>query len=120
MTEYRAAFDADIEFVNGGGLQAQGFRLDLPSAELTETQVGELLIRHLGLAMVGRVELSNLEIVEEAHKGSRGVAGAAMTDAAASAVRTEARSAARGELVDLSHPIRAGLVTARIFSSLPK
>ncbi|MFE6256452.1 cyclase family protein [Agromyces sp. NPDC057865] len=110
MTEYRAAFDADIDFVNGGGLQAQGFRLDLPSAALTETQIGELFVRHLGLAMVGRVALTNLEIVEEAHKGSRGVADTA-TDAAASAARTGAAGATRGELVDLSHPIRAGLVT---------
>jgi kynurenine formamidase len=108
LTEYRAAFDADIDFVNGGGLQARGFRLDLPSADLTEAQVGELLVRHLGLAMVSRVELSNLEIVEEAHKGSRGVAEA-QADAAASAARTG--TAAGGELVDLSHPIRAGLVT---------
>ncbi|MGW9182670.1 cyclase family protein [Agromyces sp. NPDC055661] len=110
MTEYRAAFDADIDFVNGGRLQAQGFRLDLPSADLTGAQIGELLVRHLGLAMVGRVELTNLEIVEEAHKGSRGVAETA-TDAAASAARTGTAGATRGELVDLSHPIRAGLVT---------
>ena len=107
MTEYRAVFDAEIDFVNGGGLRAQGFRLDLPSADLTETQIGQLLVRHLGLAMVGRVELSNLEIVEEAHKGSRGVAEARTDAAAASAASTTAR----GELVDLSHPIRAGLVT---------
>ena len=106
MTEYRAVFDAEIDFVNGGGLQAQGFRLDLPSADLTESQIGELLVRHLGLALVGRVALSRLEIVEEAHKGSRGVGGAA-AEAAASAVPT----ATHGELVDLSHPIRAGLVT---------
>lgn len=107
MTEYRAAFDAEIDFVNGGGLRAQGFRLDLPSADLTETQIGQLLVRHLGLAMVGRIELSNLEIVEEAHKGSRGVAEATSDAAPASAASTTAR----GELVDLSHTIRAGLVT---------
>ena len=106
MTEYRAHFDAEIDFVNGGGLRAEGFRLDLPAADLTEAQIGELLVRHLGLAMVGRVELANLEILEEAHKGSRGVADAT-TDAAASA----AHAGARGELVDLSHAIRAGLVT---------
>ena len=76
MTEYRARFDAEIDFVNGGGLRAETFRLDLPSADLTEAQIGALLVRHLGLAMVGRVELSNLEVVEEAHKGSRGVADA--------------------------------------------
>ena len=76
MTEYRAVLDAEIEFVNGGGLRTEGFRLDLPSADLTQAQIGELLVRHLGLAMVGRIELSRLEVVEEAHKGSRGVGGA--------------------------------------------
>lgn len=106
MTEYRAHFDAEIDFVNGGGLRAEGFRLDLPAADLTEAQIGELLVRHLGLAMVGRVELANLEIVEEAHKGSRGVA-----DATADAAASAAHAGARGELVDLSHAIRAGLVT---------
>lgn len=106
MTEYRAVFDAEIDFANGGGLQAHGFRLDLPSADLAESQIGDLLVRHLGLAMVRRVELSKLEIVEEAHKGSRGV-GSAGAEAGASAAPT----ATRGELVDLSHPIRAGLVT---------
>lgn len=97
MTDYRAHFDAEIEFVNGGGLSAHGFRLDLPSAELTEREIGALLVRHLGLAMVGRVELAKLGIVEEPHKGSRGVAAAA--------------PAGRRRIVDLSHPIRAGLVT---------
>ena len=106
MTEYRAHFDADIDFVNGGGLRAEAFRLDLPSADLTEAQIGELFVRHLGLAMVGRVELSNLAIVEEPHKGSRGVA-APSADAAASAAPT----VTRGEIVDLSHTVRAGLVT---------
>jgi len=86
--------------VNGGGLRADAFRLDLPSADLDEDAIGRLLVRHLGLALVGRVALSNLRIVEEPHRGSRGVA-----DAGAGA------GAARGELVDLSHTVRAGLVT---------
>ncbi|WP_395244305.1 cyclase family protein [Agromyces sp. MMS24-K17] len=99
MTEYRAVFDADIAFLNGGGLRAEGFRLDLPAADLDEARIAELLVRHLGLALVGRVELSNLEIVEEGHKGSRGIDPATPSDAPAR------------ELVDLSHPIREGLVT---------
>lgn len=103
MTQYRAVFDADIAFVNGGGLQAQGFRLDLPAGDLDEASIAELLVRHLGLALVGRVDLANLRIVEEAHTGSRGV------DAAADAIG-EADAPTRG-LVDLSHPIREGLVT---------
>jgi kynurenine formamidase len=110
MTEYRAVLDAEIEFVNGGGLRTEGFRLDLPSADLTQAQIGELLVRHLGLAMVGRIELSRLEVVEEAHKGSRGVGGAG-AGADADAAASRATMATRGELVDLSHPIRAGLIT---------
>ncbi|RXZ72408.1 cyclase family protein [Agromyces albus] len=108
MTEYRARFDAEIEFVNGGGLRAHGFRLDLPSASVTEAEIAELLVRHLGLALVGRVELANLEIVEEAHRGSRSVGGDGVGAAAAASAVPAAR---RGELVDLSHTIRAGLVT---------
>ncbi len=104
MTEYRAHFDAEIEFVNGGGLRAEGFRLDLPGADLGESEIAELLVRHLGLALVGRVALSNLDIVQEPHTGSRGVTQAASATPASSGDR-------RGELVDLSHPIRDGLVT---------
>jgi hypothetical protein len=33
MPAYRARFDARIEFLNGGGLTAEGFRLDLPSRD---------------------------------------------------------------------------------------
>ena len=106
MTEYRAHFDAEIEFVNGGDLHARGFRLDLPSADLSEAEIGELLVRHLGLALVGSVTLTNLDVVEEAHRGSRGVDVTGVPDAA-----TSARSNRRGALVDLSHEIGAGLVT---------
>jgi hypothetical protein len=35
MTEYRAEFDADVTFLNGGGLQAQGFKLDVPDPEIS-------------------------------------------------------------------------------------
>lgn len=116
MTEYRAHFDADIAFVNGGGLRAEAFRLDLPSPQLSEAEIGELLVRHLGLALVGSVELSNLEIVEEAHKGSRGVGGGVAGDAnergaEASAAPGDPQRTQRGRLVDLSHVISEGLVT---------
>ncbi|MDQ2661289.1 MAG: cyclase family protein, partial [Actinomycetota bacterium] len=101
-----AHFDAEIAFVNGGALRAEAFRLDLPSAELTEEEIAELLVRHLGLTLVGSVVLSNLEIIEELHRGSRGV-----IDATDSLAEASAHSNRRSELVDLSHPIRAGLVT---------
>jgi len=97
MPEYRAHFDFDLRFANGGGLSGAGFRLDLPSADVSEVELGRLLIAHLGLALVDEVELRGVRIVEEPHRGSRGVEVAASTPAM--------------RVVDLSHPIRAGLVT---------
>ena len=44
MTEYRARFDADVEFANGGRLTAEGFRLDLPGPDLTDEQIAELFV----------------------------------------------------------------------------
>jgi kynurenine formamidase len=97
MPDYRAHFDFQISFANGGELAGTGFRLDLPSADLDEAAIARLLVQHLGLALVDTVELRGLRVVEEPHRGSRGVTP--MTDASAT------------RIVDLSHPIRAGLVT---------
>ncbi len=99
MTDYRAHFDATIAFVNGGSLEATGFRIDLPSNDVEEGDVARLLVEHLGLALVGSVEIHSLEIVEEPHRGSRGV------------VSEPSASPGRGRIVDLSHTVRAGLVT---------
>jgi arylformamidase len=98
VTEYRAHFDAEVEFANGGRLTAEGFRLDLPDPDLSDAQIGELFVQHLGLALVSDVELRAVQIVAEPHKGSRGVA-------------TTSTTAPSGRLVDLSHTIAAGLVT---------
>jgi arylformamidase len=96
-TEFRARFDARVTFANGGGLTAEGFRLDLPTGDETPEQIGELFVRHLGLAMVGSVQLDGLQVVEEAHKGSRGIEKPA--------------PAAPHRVVDLSHVIHEGLIT---------
>ena len=105
MTEYRAHFDAVVSFVNGGGLSADGFRLDVPSAPVTEDELAELFVRHLGLALVGSVELRDVRIVAEPHRGSRGV------EAATPGERGDRGDRGATRIVDLSHPIRAGLVT---------
>jgi kynurenine formamidase len=97
--EYRAHLDFAITFANGGGLQGQGFRLDLPRKDMTAEEISRLLVSHLGLALVGEVELRDLRIVAEPHRGSRGVAAPAPGD------RAE-------RVVDLSHPIAKGMVTA--------
>lgn len=96
MTEYRAHLDAVVTFANGGSLTVEGFRIDLPGPDLDGEEIGRLLVQHLGLALVGGVRLTSLAIVEEAHRGTRGIEAAP-------------RSGAR--VVDLSHRIRAGLVT---------
>jgi kynurenine formamidase len=97
MTEYRAVFDAAVTFANGGGLQAQGFRLDVSGPDVTEAELGELFVRHLGLLMIDRVHLADVRMVAEPHKGSRGVAAAA--------------PAGGTRLVELSHVITAGMTT---------
>ena len=96
MPDYRAHFDFGIRFANGGSLAGEGFRLDIPSEEISTRDLELLLVRHLGLALVGAVEITGLEIVEEQHRGSRGVAPSLEVS---------------HRIVDLSHPIRAGLVT---------
>jgi len=92
----RALFDFVVTFTNGGSLRGEGFRLDLPRADVSDEEIGALLVAHLGLLMVGGVELRNVRRIEEPHRGSRGVP-----------------RAERGgrRLVDLSHPIHHGLVT---------
>jgi kynurenine formamidase len=98
MTQNRAHCDARIAFVNGGSLTTEGFRLDLPDGFPPDAAaVGRLLVQHLGLALVESVAISNLAIIEEQHRGTRGV--------------ETAPPEARGRLVDLSHTISHGLVT---------
>lgn len=99
--QHRAEFDARLTFTNGGDLQVRGFRLDIPGDAIREDEVGLLLIRHLGLLMVGDVEVSNLRIVATAHKGSRG----------GPSDRGAVPSSQGSRLVDLSHTIVEGMVT---------
>ena len=72
MSQYRAVFDAEITFSNDGGLQAQGFRVDVPDANVTEAEIGRLFVVSLDLLMTETVTLSNVRIIQELHKGTRG------------------------------------------------
>ena len=94
--EHRAVFDFVVSFTNGGRIEGQGFRLDVPRPGLSAAEVGQLLVEHLGLLMVGEVRIAHLGFLEEAHRGSRGVG---------------VRPAEGRQLVELSHPIHHGLVT---------
>lgn len=99
MIEYRARFDAEVTFANGGGLQAQDFRLDVPSETITEAELAGLFLRHLGLLMVGEVRLTGVEVFAEPHKGSRG--GPSESTATTGTTR----------LVELNHVIAEGMTT---------
>src|SRR5687767_5972313 len=98
MIEYRAAFDADVTFLNGGGLQVQGFRLDVPGPEVAEDALADLFVRELGLLMVGEVRLAGVRVFAESHKGTRTAAPAPA-------------GGAKRRLVELSHVITAGMTT---------
>jgi kynurenine formamidase len=101
MTEYRASFDAAIRFSNGGDLTAHGFRVDVPSPDVDEAAIAALFVASLGLLMTDSVKLSNVEIFAEPHKGTRG----------GPSDHGPVLAAAGSRLVELSHVIRAGMIT---------
>ncbi len=100
MTDCRAVVDGTVTFANGGGLSVEGFRLDLPGPDVDTEEVGRLLVSSLGLLMADDIRLDSVQIVEESHKGTRGGPADRTTPTGKSS-----------RLVDLSHPIRAGMVT---------
>jgi kynurenine formamidase len=101
VTEYRASFDARVTFANGGGLTAQGFRVDVPDPGTGEDAIAALFVASLGLLMTESVELSNVEVFAEPHKGTRG----------GPSDRAGTPASRGGALVELSHVIRAGMIT---------
>jgi kynurenine formamidase len=90
-------FDFEVEFLNGGGLQGQGFRLDIEGEDIDDSVLARYVVRDLRLLMVGRVAIRNKTIIVEAHK------------------RSQAATAGEGEteatLIDLSHTIEDGMIT---------
>jgi hypothetical protein len=72
VTDYRAVFDAEITFSNEGGLQAQRFRVDVPGPQVSDEEIARLFVTSLDLLMTETATVSNVRIIEEAHKGTRG------------------------------------------------
>ena len=101
MTEYRASLDAAVTFSNGGDLAVHGFRVDLPAPDVGQAEIAALFIASLGLLMTDSVELSNVRVFAEAHKGTRG----------GPSDHRLAPATTTGRLVELSHVIRAGMTT---------
>jgi kynurenine formamidase len=101
MTEYRASFDATVSFSNGGDIAVHGFRVDVPAADIDEAGIAALFVASLGLLMTDAVELRNVQIFAEPHKGTRG----------GPSERGTGTPAQGGRLVELSHVIRPDMVT---------
>jgi arylformamidase len=97
VLEYRAEFDAAVTFTAGGGLQAQRFRVAVPHADVTHTEITELFVAALGAPPVERVELSALRIFAEP----------AGPQSPARVVRTR--------FIELSHVISGGMTTHPAF-----
>ncbi len=96
MPEHRVELDFVITFRNGGGLQGEGFRLDIPGDDISDADAGAFLVRELRLSMVDEVRITARRIVAEPHR--RRADGPAV-------------GAATRHLVELSHVVRDGLVT---------
>lgn len=90
---HRVQFDFEIDFTNGGGIQGQGFRLDIAGCDISDRELADHLVADLRLLMVGAVRILDKRILEEAHK--RGPIDAPRLS----------------RFVDLSHTIEHGLVT---------
>ncbi|MGJ7901841.1 cyclase family protein [Lysobacter sp. 1R34A] len=92
--QHRVQFDFEIEFSNGGGLQGQGFRLDIDGDDIGDDELVAYIVRDLRLLMVGPARILNKRILVEAHKRKAGALEQGTT-----------------RYVDLSHTIEDGQVT---------
>lgn len=66
--EKRVCFDFEIDFSNGGGLQGQGFRLDIDGDDIGEKDLADYIVSDMRLLMVGDVRILNKKIICEPHK----------------------------------------------------
>jgi kynurenine formamidase len=90
VADKRVAFDFAVQFSNGGGLQGQGFRLDIDGDAISDHDLAAYIISDLRLLMVGKIDILHKKIIEEPHK------------------RTLGPNAC---VVDLSHTIENGMLT---------
>ena len=67
-TQKRVVFDFEIDFSNGGGLQGQGFRLDIEGEDISDAELADYIVSDMRLLMVGAVRILNKRVIEEAHK----------------------------------------------------
>ena len=64
----RVMFDFEIDFSNGGGIQGQGFRLDIDGDDIDDEALADYIVNDMRLLMVGEVRILNKKIIVEKHK----------------------------------------------------
>lgn len=64
----RVQFDFEIDFSNGGGIQGQGFRLDIDGDSINDQALADYIVEDMRLLMVGAVRILNKTIIFEKHK----------------------------------------------------
>jgi arylformamidase len=67
-TERRVRFDFEVDFSNGGGLQGQGFRLDIEGEDISDEELARYVVEDMRLLMVKEARILEKEIIEEDHK----------------------------------------------------
>ena len=97
MTDKRVSFDFDVAFSNGGGIQGQGFRLDIDGDDIDDDALAAYIVSDLRLLMVGSVKILNKTIISERHKRATAV--------------EETMPGKTTRKFDLSHVIETGMIT---------
>ncbi len=97
----RVCFDFEVDFSNGGGIQGQGFRLDIDDDDIDDQALADYIVRDMRLLMVAAVRIRNRTIIRERHKRRPEPSGVA---------------AGRTDLVDLSHVVHSG---EEVYPGLP-
>ncbi len=64
----RAKFDFEVDFSTGGGLQGQGFRLDIEGEDVSDEELARYLVGDMRLLVVEEVRILNKEIIAERDK----------------------------------------------------
>lgn len=93
----RVQFDFEVDFSNGGGIQGQGFRLDIDGDDIDDAALADYIVRDLRLLMVGAVRILNKQVIHERHKRA--------------AVATAVAGPTIARKIDLSHIVEDGMMT---------
>jgi hypothetical protein len=68
IDDKRVIFDFEIDFSNGGGIQGQGFRLDIEGDNIDDQTLADYIVEDMRLLMVGETRILNKQIISEKHK----------------------------------------------------